>query len=111
MIYSYAPVSTDGQSVDAQVHQVKAVGRVKVYCETASGAKTERAQPRRALIRARTGEGRARAKTRSVRLERKPKLTAHQKRETIAQREKGEDLTEIAHSYNMSHSTISRLKA
>lgn len=64
----------------------------------------------RDLIRVRTEEGRARAKARSVKLGRKPKLTAHQQREAIARRTSGEALTEIARSYNVSHSTISRLK-
>ena len=63
----------------------------------------------RELIRARTGEGRERAKARGVILGRKPKLTGHQKKEAIARREAGEVLTEIARSYNVSHSTISRL--
>jgi DNA invertase Pin-like site-specific DNA recombinase len=44
MIYGYARVSTDGQSVDAQVKQLKAVGAEKVYRETASGARSDRAQ-------------------------------------------------------------------
>ncbi len=65
----------------------------------------------RDLIRARTGEGRARAKARGVKLGRKPKLTAHQRREAIARREQGETVTAIARSYNVSHSTISRLIA
>lgn len=65
----------------------------------------------RDLIRARTGEGRARAKARGVKLGRKPKLTAHQRREAIARREQGETVTAIARSYNVSHSTISRLTA
>src|ERR1700738_598555 len=63
----------------------------------------------RELIRARTGEGRERAKARGVTLGRKPKLTSHQKREAIGRREAGEVLTDIARSYNVSHSTISRL--
>src|SRR6476661_3268938 len=63
----------------------------------------------RELIRARTGEGRKRAKDRGVRFGRPPKLTGHQRREAIARREAGEVLTEIARSYNVSHSTISRL--
>ena len=63
----------------------------------------------RELIRTRTGEGRERAKARGVILGRKPKLTSHQRREAIARREAGEVLTEIARSYNVSHSTISRL--
>ena len=49
MIYGYARVSTDGQSVDAQVKQLRAAGAEKVFKETASGAKTDRAQLRRAL--------------------------------------------------------------
>jgi DNA invertase Pin-like site-specific DNA recombinase len=65
----------------------------------------------RDLIRARTGEGRARAKARGVRLGRKPKLTPHQVREALARREVGEPLTDIARSYNVSHSTISRLQS
>ena len=63
----------------------------------------------RELIRARTGEGRERAKARGVRLGRKPKLTAHQQREAVARREAGEPLAEIARSYAVHHSTISRL--
>src|SRR5258707_12180661 len=49
MIHTYARVSTDGQSVDAQVRQLKAAGAEKVWRETASGAKTDRAQLRRVL--------------------------------------------------------------
>ena len=41
--------STDGQSVDAQAKQLRAVGAEKVFREKASGAKTDRAQLRRAL--------------------------------------------------------------
>src|SRR5918997_572743 len=64
----------------------------------------------RELIRARTGEGRARAKARGVRLGRKPKLTPHQRREAIQRRESGkESLAEIGRSYNVSGWTISRL--
>ncbi len=181
MIYGYARVSTDGQSVEGQVRQLRAAGAAKVFRETASGAKTDRAQLKRVvaqlaagdvlmvtrldrlarstrdllntlaaitdreagfrslgdawadtttphgrlmltvlgglaefereLIRARTGEGRSRAKARGVRLGRRPKLTRHQRREALERRAKGEPLTEIARSYNVSHSTISRLKA
>jgi DNA invertase Pin-like site-specific DNA recombinase len=64
------------------------------------------------LIRARTSEGRERAKARGVKLGRKPKLTEHQKREAIRRRDRqGEPVREIARSYNVSHSTISRLRA
>jgi DNA invertase Pin-like site-specific DNA recombinase len=182
MMYGYARVSTDGQSVDAQIAALTAAGAEKVFPEVASGAKTDRAQLRRMLdqldagdvlmvtrldrlarstrdllntlatiagkeagfrslgdtwadtttphgrlmltvlgglaeferelIRARTGEGRARAKARGVKLGRRPKLTAHQKRETLARRERGDEThAEIGRSYNVSGWTISRLSA
>lgn len=63
----------------------------------------------RELIRARTGEGRARAKAEGRKMGRKPKLTPHQQREAMARKAAGEPVTEIARSYNVSHSTISRL--
>jgi DNA invertase Pin-like site-specific DNA recombinase len=65
----------------------------------------------RDLIRARTGEGRERAKARGVKMGRKPKLTPHQKAEAIKRREAGEPIREIARSYNVHNSTISRLTA
>jgi DNA invertase Pin-like site-specific DNA recombinase len=179
MIYGYARVSTDGQSVDAQVRQLAKSGCAKVFRETASGAKTDRTQLRRALdqlaagdvlmvtrldrlarstrdllntlatiserqagfrslgdtwadtttahgrlmltvlgglaeferelIRARTGEGRARAVANGVKMGRKPKMTPHQVKEALRRRDAGEPMREIARSYNVSHSTISRL--
>jgi DNA invertase Pin-like site-specific DNA recombinase len=63
----------------------------------------------RELIRARTDDGRKRAQARGVRFGRRPKLTAHQVAEALARREAGEGLAEIGRSYNVSHSTISRL--
>lgn len=179
MEIGYARVSTDGQSVDAQIAQLTKAGCRKVYRETASGAKTDRAELRRLiaklgdgdvvmvtrldrlarstrdllnilatitakgaafrslgdawadtttphgrlmltvlgglaefereLIRARTGEGRARAKARGVRMGRKPKLTLHQRREALARIAQGETPTDIARSYAVSRWTISRL--
>ncbi len=180
VIYGYARVSTDGQSVDAQVRQLTKAGCKRVFREVASGAKTDRTQLRRALaqletgdvlmvtrldrlarstrdllntlaaitdrkagfrslgdtwadtttphgrlmltvlgglaeferelIRARTGEGRARAVARGVKLGRKPKLTPHQQREATMRRDSGgETVREIARSYAVHHSTISRL--
>jgi DNA invertase Pin-like site-specific DNA recombinase len=180
MIYGYARVSTDGQSVAAQVAALTAAGAGQVFREVASGAKTDRAQLRRMLdqlaagdvvtvtrldrlarstrdllntlaaitdkkagfrslgdawadtttphgrlmlavlgglaeferdlIRVRTGEGRARAKARGQSLGRKPKLTPHQKIEALRRRDElGETVREIARSYNVSPSTISRL--
>jgi DNA invertase Pin-like site-specific DNA recombinase len=63
----------------------------------------------RELIKARTSEGRERAKARGVHMGRPPKLTPHQRREAIARRDAGESLVEIARTYNVSHPTISRL--
>jgi DNA invertase Pin-like site-specific DNA recombinase len=63
----------------------------------------------RELIRARTAEGRARAKARGQSLGRPFKLTPHQQREARARRANGEPVREIAKSYNVSASTISRL--
>jgi DNA invertase Pin-like site-specific DNA recombinase len=45
----------------------------------------------RELIRARTGEGRARAVARGVKMGRPHKLTAHQQKEAIKRRDRGED--------------------
>ena len=180
MIYGYARVSTDGQSVEAQIAALTAAGAEKIFREVASGATTDRAQLRRLLdqldagdvltvtrldrlarstrdllntlatiagkeagfrsigdawadtttphgrlmltvlgglaeferelIRSRTGEGRARAKARGVKLGRRPKLTPHQKREALERRECGEEsYAEIGRSYNVSGWTISRL--
>jgi DNA invertase Pin-like site-specific DNA recombinase len=63
----------------------------------------------RELIRARTDEGRKRAQARGVRFGRKLKLTPHQITEAVRRRNAGEALVEIDRSYNVSHSTISRL--
>jgi DNA invertase Pin-like site-specific DNA recombinase len=179
MNYGYAWVSTDGQSGDAQVRQLRAAGARQVFRETASGAKTDRSQLRRVLgllasgdvlmvtrldrlvrstrdllntlasiadrkdgfrslgdawadtttahgrlmlivlgglaeferelIRAWTSEGRWRAVARGVKMGRKPKLTPHQVKEALRRRDAGEALRDIARSYNVSHSTISRL--
>jgi DNA invertase Pin-like site-specific DNA recombinase len=56
MIRGYARVSTDGQSVDAQVKQLRAAGAEKIWRETASGAKTDRAQLRRVLAQLDAGD-------------------------------------------------------
>ena len=65
----------------------------------------------RDLIRARTGEGRKRAIERGVKMGRPFKLTPHQKRETLRRLRAGETTREIALSYNVHNSTISRLSA
>jgi DNA invertase Pin-like site-specific DNA recombinase len=63
----------------------------------------------RELIRARTSEGRKRAKAAGVHMGRPSKLTPHQRAEAIKRRQNGETLIEIARSYNVSHPTILRL--
>jgi DNA invertase Pin-like site-specific DNA recombinase len=178
-VYGYARVSTDGQTLAAQDAALSAAGCAKIYSETASGAKTDRAALRKAiarlregdtlivtrldrlarstrdllnvldevakrgagfrsladawadtttphgrlmltvlaglaeferhLIKTRTGEGRARAKAAGVHMGRPAKLTNHQKREAIARRDAGEALMDIARTYGVSHTTISRL--
>ena len=181
MIFGYARVSTDGQSVDAQVKALRAAGAEKIFRETASGAQTDRAQLRRAiaalgegdtllvtrldrlarstrdllntlaqiadkgagfrsladawadtttahgklmltvlgglaeferdLIRARTGEGRARAKARGVHMGRPPALTRHQREEALRDLANGKATqADIARRFNVSRSTISRLE-
>jgi hypothetical protein len=42
---------------------------------------------------------------------RKPKLTPHQVKEALQRREAGEPMRDIAGSYNVHNSTISRLNA
>jgi DNA invertase Pin-like site-specific DNA recombinase len=49
MKFGYARVSADGQSVEAQVAALRAAGARKVFREVASGAKTDRAQLRKAI--------------------------------------------------------------
>jgi len=56
MILGYARVSTDGQSLDAQVKQLRAAKAEKVVKETASGAKTDRVHLRRALDQLEKGD-------------------------------------------------------
>jgi DNA invertase Pin-like site-specific DNA recombinase len=178
-IYGYARVSTGGQSLAAQIAELKAANCEKIFQEKISGAKADRkqlarlvavlakgdllivtrldslarstlhllttmetitkagaafkslgdawantttaqgrllvtilgslAEFERHLIHSRTSEGRKRAIARGVVMGRKPKLTSHQKKEAIRRRRAGENLVDIGRSYNVSHSTISRL--
>jgi len=63
----------------------------------------------RELILARTSDGRTRAKAKGVRFGRPPSLTAHQRQEAIQRLTEGEAQADIARSYAVSQSTISRL--
>src|SRR6266446_1554469 len=63
----------------------------------------------RDLIRTRTAEGRSRAQKRGQRMGRKPKLTEAQQAEARRRRAEGATLAELARSYHVGRSTISRL--
>jgi DNA invertase Pin-like site-specific DNA recombinase len=62
----------------------------------------------RHLILTRTAEGRTRAQANGVRFGRKPALTTYQRAEALRRRASGQTLTEIARSFNVSHTTIAR---
>ncbi len=64
----------------------------------------------RELIRARTGDGRARAKARGVRFGRPVALTPDQRQEALQRLAIGEVQAELARSYSVSQATISRLQ-
>jgi len=49
MIVGYARVSTDGQTLDAQLAQLKQAGADKVYAEKIGGAVTDRGELTRAI--------------------------------------------------------------
>jgi DNA invertase Pin-like site-specific DNA recombinase len=65
----------------------------------------------RELIRARTGDGRARAKARGVKFGRPAALTPHQRAEALQRLAMGEVQADLARSYGVSQATISRLQA
>ena len=65
----------------------------------------------RDLIRTRTAEGRSRAKGRGQHMGRPSRLTDAQKAEARRRRAEGATLAELARSYDVSTSTISRLTA
>ena len=55
-VYGYARVSTDGQNLAVQDAALHAAGCAKVYSETASGAKTDRAALAKVIGRLREGD-------------------------------------------------------
>jgi len=65
----------------------------------------------RDLIRTRTAEGRSRAQKRGQHMGRPSKLTDAQKAEARRRRAQGATLAELARSYDVGKSTISRLAA
>jgi DNA invertase Pin-like site-specific DNA recombinase len=65
----------------------------------------------RDLIRTRTAEGRSRAKARGQHMGRRSKLTDAQKAEARRRRAEGATVAELARSYDVGKSTISRLTA
>jgi DNA invertase Pin-like site-specific DNA recombinase len=64
----------------------------------------------RELIRARTSDGRTRAKERGVRFGRPRKLTPHQRQEALSRLANGETQADVARSYNVDATTIGRLQ-
>ena len=68
LVIGYARVSTDGQTLDAQVAQLRAAGAAKVFKEKVSGAKSDRTQLKKAI--AALAEGDALTVTRLDRLAR-----------------------------------------
>jgi DNA invertase Pin-like site-specific DNA recombinase len=65
----------------------------------------------RDLIGTRTAEGRSRAQKRGQRMGRPPKLTAAQQAEARRRRAEGATLAELARSYHVGKSAISRLSS
>ena len=176
----YARVSTYGQTLDAQLEQLRADGCAKIFREKVTGARADRrellkllkaitpgdmvtvtridrlarstfdlfaivkqivdaggqfrslAEPwadtatstgrlmiavlggladvERDLIRTRTAEGRSRAQKRGQHMGRPSKLTTAQKAEARRRRAQGATLAELARSYGVGKSTISRLR-
>ncbi len=64
----------------------------------------------RELIRARTGESRARAKAHGKSLGRPFKLMAHQRQEVLERRDGGVLSSDIVRSYNVNSGTIVRIE-
>jgi DNA invertase Pin-like site-specific DNA recombinase len=65
----------------------------------------------RELIRARTGEGRKRAKDRGVKFGRPSALSPDQRAEVLHRLASGEVQADVARTFNVSQATISRLSA
>ena len=55
-LYGYARVSSEGQTLDAQIAQLKAAGAEKVFREKVSGARGDRVQLRKAIAALTSGD-------------------------------------------------------
>jgi DNA invertase Pin-like site-specific DNA recombinase len=64
----------------------------------------------RELIRARTGDGRERAKAKGVRFGRPPKLTAHQRREALHRMDAGDSIVDLARTFGVDRATLYRIQ-
>jgi DNA invertase Pin-like site-specific DNA recombinase len=65
----------------------------------------------RELIRARTGEGRERAKKGGVRFGRPLKMTDHQRREALQRMDAGESVVDLARTFGVDRATLYRMQA
>jgi DNA invertase Pin-like site-specific DNA recombinase len=81
------------------------------YCRLMLAVLGGLAEFERELIRPRIDKGRARAKACGVQMGRPPKMIPHQIKEALNRRNAGEPMRDIARSYNISQSRISRLTA
>jgi DNA invertase Pin-like site-specific DNA recombinase len=87
------------------------MGHLKLARPPSLDALAAIAEFERDLIRERTGEGRKRVIAKGVRFGRKPKLSEYQRKEALKRRASGEEtLAEIAKSYAVGISMISRLR-
>ena len=55
-VIGYCRVSTDGQTLDAQVAELKAAGATRIFSEKQSGARSDRPQLRKAIAALGKGE-------------------------------------------------------
>jgi DNA invertase Pin-like site-specific DNA recombinase len=55
-LYGYARVSTNGQTLDAQISQLEAAGCARIFREKVSGAKTDRMELKKLLRTLRDGD-------------------------------------------------------
>jgi DNA invertase Pin-like site-specific DNA recombinase len=111
-LIGYARVSTQQQDLARQTKALRRLGCAVIYSDTASGkSMAGRPQLERLRIIKRTHEGRQIARAKGVRMGRKPKLTPHQIKEAWQRLAKGERTRDLAKSYGVSVSTISRLVA